>query len=87
MSGKGKETHHRTLGKDRTPTVQLDYQFITQPKRPLQPDEQPDAANSHIVTVLVAVDTLTGLALEAIVNSKGADKLAETELCKFLVEI
>jgi hypothetical protein len=72
VNGKGKEAQHRKLGTDRTPTVQLDYQFITQPKRPLQPDEQPDAANSHIITVLVAVATLTGLALEAVVNSKGS---------------
>jgi hypothetical protein len=87
VNGKGKEAQHRKLGNDRTPTVQLDYQFITQPKRQLAQDEQPDANNSHIVTVLVAVDTLSGLALEAQVNSKGADKLAETELCKFLIEI
>ena len=37
--------------------------------------------------MLVALDTLSGLALEAQVNSKGADELAETELCKFLIEI
>ena len=43
--------------------------------------------NSHIVTVLVAVDTLSGLALEAQVNSKGAGELAENELCKFLIAI
>jgi hypothetical protein len=87
VNGKGKEAQHRKLGNDRTPTVQLDYQFITQPKRQLAQDEQPDANNSHIVTVLVAVDTLSGLALEAQVNSEGADKLAETELCKVLIEI
>ena len=72
MKGKGKELQHRKLT-SRTPTVQLDYQFITQAKRKLNTDEKPTDENSHIQTVLCAVDTLSGLGLEVIVQKKGYD--------------
>ena len=84
MQGKGKELQHGKLTA-RTPTVQLDYQFITQAKKPLKEGEKPTDENSHIVTVRCAVDTLYGLGLEVIVGRKGNDKLAETELSKFCV--
>ncbi len=69
----------------RTPTVQLHYQFITQATRKLK-DEKPTGENSRIQTVLCAVDTLSRLGLEVIVGRKGNDKIAETELVKFLID-
>ena len=73
--------------RDRQPTVQLDYQFITQAKRELRLDESVTEENSKYVTVLCALDTKTGLGLEVIVTKKGNCKIAETELVKFLLEI
>ena len=56
VAGQGKELQHRQLT-DRHPTFQLDYQFLTQAKRQLQPGEEPNDSNTHYTTVLCAVDT------------------------------
>jgi hypothetical protein len=82
VTGKGKESHHKQLGRNsnRTPTVQLDYHFFTQ-----HGDKTPDKPDLNI-TALTAIDLHTGMAMCVTVTKKGFDKYAMTELCKFLIE-
>lgn len=85
FKGKGKEQHHLKLA-SRSPTVQLDYHFLAQPKRQLGPNEAPNESNTTYLTVLCAHDSASGLGLEVVVERKGLCKTAEAELTKFLVE-
>ena len=73
VQGKGKAAQHRTLS-ERSPVIQVDYGFLTVPDSKEQ------------VTVMTAIDIITGLATASVVTSKGANLHAVTELKRFILE-
>ena len=74
VKAKSKQSHSRTLS-DRRPVIQCDYSFMTS-------ESSPDVQ----VTILNAVDVLTGLGLSVVVPGKGKGLYAKAELKKFLYE-
>ena len=73
VQGKGKASQHRTLS-ERSPVIQVDYGFLTVPDSKEQ------------ITVMTAIDIITGLATASVVTSKGANLHAVTELKRFILE-
>jgi len=73
IQGKGKASQHRTLS-ERSPVIQVDYGFLTVPDSKEQ------------ITVMTAIDIITGLSMATVVTSKGANLHAVTELKRFILE-
>jgi len=74
VQGKARESHSKTL-RDRQPVIQCDFSFLTSES---SPDKQ--------VTVLNAVDVLTGMGLSVVVPHKGKSLYGKAELKKFIYE-
>ncbi|CAE7439381.1 RE2 [Symbiodinium natans] len=74
VRAKSKQNHSRTL-KTKQPVVQLDYCFLGD--NPEEPQ----------VTLLTAVDLLSGMGLSCVVPAKGRSVYAQAELRRYILEI
>ena len=73
VRAKSKQNHSRTL-KTKQPVIQLDYAFLG------------DNSDDSQVTLLTAIDLLSGLGLSCVVPSKGRSVYAQAELRRFILE-
>ena len=73
VRAKSKQNHSRTL-KTKQPVIQLDYAFLG------------DNSDDSEVTLLTAIDLLSGLGLSCVVPSKGRLVYAQAELRRFILE-
>ena len=84
VKNKSKQDHstRKTLT-ERNPIIQIDYNFMTSKVQPLSGD----GSTPPSVTLLTAVDVLTGLGLCIVVPKKGRCPYAKAELLRFLRSI
>ena len=73
VRAKSKQNHSRTL-KTKQPVIQLDYAFLG------------DNSENPQVTLVMAIDLLSGLGLSCVVPSKGRSVYAQAELRRFVLE-
>ena len=73
VRAKSKQNHSRTL-KTKQPVIQLDYAFLG------------DNSENPQVTLVTAIDLLSGLGLSRVVPSKGRSVYAQAELRRFVLE-
>ena len=73
VRAKSKQNHSRTL-KTKQPVIQLDYAFLG------------DNIDDPQVTLVTAIDLLSGLGLSCVVPSKGRSHYAQAELRRFVLE-
>ena len=73
VRAKSKQNHSRTL-KTKQPVIQLDYAFLG------------DNSENPQVTLVTAIDLLSGLGLSRVVPSKGRSVHAQAELRRFVLE-
>ena len=73
VRAKSKQNHSRTL-KTKQPVIQLDYAFLG------------DNSENPQVTLVTAIDLLSGLGLSCVAPNKGRSVYAQAELRRFVLE-